>query len=164
VLFSLAFVYTNRVIYLGFLINLFFLHVCMCVYRMGEFSGYGLSMGRGRLKVNSVAARYSMFCIVQRLSLPTHPPLLTPYRFSPQYSFVTHPLSLRPPNNFGRMAINNVPNKYILNRNRRDGRLWNLLKFLEVVGAEVRCKNTELWKKVLNVKSKSFNCLRTVSV
>lgn len=48
-LFSLAFVYTNRVIYLGFLINLFF-SLCMYVYRIGELSGYGSEHGHRQIK------------------------------------------------------------------------------------------------------------------
>ena len=48
-LFSLAFVYTNRVIYLGFLINLFF-SLCMYVYRIGELLGYGSEHGHRQIK------------------------------------------------------------------------------------------------------------------
>jgi hypothetical protein len=39
------------------------------------------------------------------------------------------------------MAINNVPNKYILNRNRSDGRLWKSIEiFLEVDRGRVEAR------------------------
>lgn len=129
-LFSLAFVYTNRVIYLGFLINLFF-SLCMYVYRTGELSGYGSEHGHRQIKSKQHRLG-SVLHVLHRIGEGGHHsiyPLLTAHQLPlpPQYSFVWRPLSHGPAHISSLMAINNVPNKYILNRNLSYGRLWNLL-------------------------------------
>lgn len=79
-LFSLAFVYTNRVIYLGFLINLFFsLYMYVCVsYR--RTAGVGIEHGHRQIKSKQHRSSSALYSPLNRGASPSHPFPLTPHQ------------------------------------------------------------------------------------